>query len=447
MPAIDIGILVVLILVNGVLAMSEMAIASSRRVRLQQMAESGSAGARVALDLSAHPTRFLSTVQIGITLVGILAGTFGGARLSGPVSDLLSGVPALDRYSDPLSVVIVVACITYFSLIIGELVPKRLALQSPERVASLIARPMRTLSTVSGPLVWLLSTSTEIVLRMLRIQKSDDPEITEDEIRLLLAQGADTGVIEAAEEELVDSIFRLGDRRVGSLMTPRHQIIYLDLEDPADENRGRIAASGYDSYPVCQGGLDHIIGFIQVRDLWTSGLSPSAESLKSIAIPAQFVPEYAAALDALDQMRQARSQKVIVVDEYGGVQGMLSLDDILDAIVGEEVVEHSADADADIIQRDDTSWLINGGTSLEELEDTLQIDDLIAQRRSDYHTAGGLVMDRLGRIPRATDAFDHDGFHFEVIDMDGNRVDKLLVTRKIGRGRDKSPELPAPPLK
>lgn len=443
MPAIDIGIIFVLILVNGVLAMSEMAVASSRRVRLQQLAESGSSGARAALELSAHPTRFLSTVQIGITLVGIVAGTFGGARLSGPVSDLLSSVPALDRYSEGLAVALVVASITYLSLIVGELVPKRLALQSPEKVASIIARPMQTLSTVSGPLVWLLSSSTEVVLRLLRVRKSDQPEVTEDEIRLLLAQGADTGVIEEAEEELVDSIFRLGDRRVGSLMTPRHQVVYLDLDDSAEENRAQIEGSGYDSYPVCRDGLDHIVGFIQVRDLWTSAVSPTAESLESIATPAQFVPEYAAALDALEQMRQARSQKVIVVDEYGGVQGMLSLDDILDAIIGEAEEPHGPE-DADIIQRDDTSWLINGGTPLDELEETLGIEGLIAQRGAEYHTVGGFVMDRLGRIPRATDTFDCFGYHFEVIDMDGNRVDKLLVTR--AARRDRSAELPEPPL-
>lgn len=434
MPLVDIGIILVLILFNGVLSMSEMAVVSSRRVRLQQMAESGSAGARVAQELAANPTRFLSTAQVGITLVGILAGTFGGAAFSGPVSDLLSGVPALDRYSEPIGVVLVVIGITYLSLIVGELVPKRLALQNPERVAALMSRPVRSLSVISAPIVWLLSISTETVMRVLRVGASDQPEVTEEEIRLLLAQGADTGVIEEAEEELVDSIFRLGDRRVGSLMTPRHQIVYLDLEDPAEENRARIVDSGFDSYPVCRDGLDHVAGFIQVRDLWTRAAPLSAEVLAELVTPAQFVPVYAPALDALAQMRVTRSQKVMVVDEYGGVQGMLSLDDMLDAIVGGDI-EHVAPEDADVIQRDDTSWLINGMTSLEELQETLGIVDLVAQRGSDYHTVGGFMMDRLGHIPRSSDTFDCYGFHFEVVDMDSNRVDKVLVTRRSKRER------------
>jgi putative hemolysin len=381
-----------------------------------------------------HPNRFLSTVQVGITAVGILAGTFGGAALSEPMSDLLSSVPVLDQYSDPLGVALVVIGITYLSLIIGELVPKRLALQNPERVASLIARPMRTLSSVTGPIVWFLSASTELVFGVLGIRKSDQPEVTEEEIRLLLAQGADTGVIEEAEEELVDSIFRLGDRRVGSLMTPRHQIVFLDIEDTAEDNRHRIEASGYDSYPVCEDGLDRVLGFMQVRDLWASGVEPTGESLRSIVTAGQFVPEHAGSLDALEQMRSSRSQKVFVVDEYGGVQGMLALSDILDAIVGDEL-EDDLDENADVIQRDDRSWLINGITPLEELEETLDLEELMDSRRSDYHTVGGFVMDRLGRIPRPSDAFECFGFRFEVVDMDGNRVDKVLVTREQGRIR------------
>jgi putative hemolysin len=432
MPLVDVGIILLLILFNGLLSMSEMAVVSSRRVRLQQMAESGSAGAGVALELVAHPNRFLSTVQVGITAVGILAGTFGGAALSGPVSDLLSDVPALDRYSEPLGVALVVIAITYLSLIIGELAPKRLALQNPERVASIVARPMQMLSRGTGPIVWFLSVSTEFVMRLLRVKKSNQPEITEDEIRLLLAQGADTGVIEEAEEELVDSIFRLGDRNVGSLMTPRHQIVYLDLNDTAEENRQNIESSGYDSYPVCRDGLDRVVGFIQVRDLWTSGLAPTAEALSELITDPQFVPEQAPALDALEQMRTAHSQKVMVVDEYGGIQGMLALDDILDAIVGDQD-EHSQYGDADVIRRDEQSWLINGMTSLEELEEALEIDGLLAQRRSEYNTVGGLVMDRLGRIPHPSDTFECLGYMFEVVDMDGNRVDKVIVSKSNGR--------------
>lgn len=432
MPGVGVEVLIVVLLVvfNGVLAMSELAIVSARRVRLRQRAEDGSAGARAAIELAENPNRFLSTVQIGITLVGILAGAFGGATLSGVVSDALRDAPLIGDYADALGVALVVLAITYLSLVIGELVPKRLALHNPEGIAVLVARPMGVLATITKPFVWLLSISTELVLRLLRLRPSGEPDVTEDEIRSLLEQGADAGVIEEAEEELVASIFRLGDRRVASLMTPRHRLVWLNTEDSADVNRRKILESGYSAFPVCRGDLDELLGIVTIRALWERGLAPTGPVLRELAAPPLFVPEQARVLDALELLRERGAHRAVVLDEFGVVQGLLAVNDVLDDIAGEAERLEGAAADG-AIRRDDGSWLLDGGLAADEARHLLGIETpWPGEEDEEFGTLGGMVMARLGRIPSAGDSFYLEGRRYEVLDMDERRVDKVLVTRE-----------------
>lgn len=429
--SLEIGIVLLLILFNGVLAMAEMATVTSRQARLQQRADQGDAGAKAALELALEPNRFLSTVQIGITLVGILAGAFGGATLASKLSDALDET-FLGPYSDVLSVAIVVASITYLSLIVGELVPKRIALRHSEAIASVLARPMKLLSKLAAPLVAVLSFSTETVLRVLGIKAEEGSRVTEEEIRLLIGEGREAGVFEQAEEEMVERVFRMGDRRVSDIMTPRPRVTWLDLDDSEEENLQKASQGGFGIYPVARGDLDQLVGMVSIRDLWQHAARNEPVTIEALARPAVFVPETKQLLGVLEDFKRSGAQAVMVVDEFGGTQGLLTLTDVLEEIVG-DIAEEGAEAEALIKRRADGTWLADGMLEFDDFLDAFERDE--PEDFPDVATLGGFVMTLLDRVPQAADTLEWEGLNLEVMDMDGHRVDKVLITDERHRER------------
>jgi putative hemolysin len=423
----EVIIVLILIVANGVFAMAEAAIVASRKARLQQAAQLGDLKARVALDLAESPNRFLSTVQIGITLIGIFSGAFGGATLSKALSAQLSTIPSLAPYADSIGLGVVVAIITYLSLIIGELVPKRLALQSPEKIAMMVAVPMRLLSTVAGPLVTLMTFSSDTVLRLLGSRESGEPSVTEEEIKVMVSEGTRVGVFAKVEQDIIERVFQLGDRRVSSIMTPRPDIIWLDAEDTVEANCHKIQESVYSRLPVCRGDLDEVIGIIRAKDLLNQYLKDQKLDLFTNLQPPIFVPETLPALQLLEKMNQGRTHIALVIDEHGTLQGMVTLHDILSAVVGTLPSVDESD-EARIIQREDGSWLIDGGVSIEDVKAIIKVDSLPGEQTGNYSTLGGLILMELGRVPISSEYIIASGWRFEVLDMDGFRIDKVLVT-------------------
>jgi putative hemolysin len=430
----EVLVVLLLLLANGVFAMSEIAVVSARKSRLQQRAEDGDTAARRALQLAEHPERFLATVQVGITLVGTLAGAFGGAAIAEPLAAKLQAYPAVAEYAEPLSLGLVVLGITYLSLIVGELVPKQIGLNHPERIASLVAGPMDVVSRVGRPLVWLLTTSTQLVLRMLRIRKPQESPVTEAEIAVLLEQGTQAGVFEEEEQELVERVFWLGDQRVVSLMTPRHRIVWLDLDASVEEHRQAMAQHRYSRYLVCRGGLDHVVGMVDVKDLWAAELSGRrVDDLDTVTRQPLFIPESTRALHVLEQFRQTGVHLALVVNEYGGTEGIVTLNDVLEAISG-EMARGGTSEISPVVRRDDGSLLVDGSLSMEDFRELLDLEDRRDEAR-EYRTLGGWVFTTLGRVPRPGEHFDANGYRVEVVDMDGNRIDKVLVS-PINHARD-----------
>ncbi len=425
----EILIILVLIIANGVFSMSEMAIVSARKVRLQQLANQGDAKARVALKLAESPNNFLSTIQVGISLIGILTGAFGGATIANRLEDYVRLVPVLAPYSEPLSFGIVVLIITYLSLIIGELVPKRLALNNPEGIAAFVAIPMRALSAIASPMVHLLSASTDMVLRILGVTQSTEPQVTEEEIKILIEQGTEAGTFEEAEQDMVERVFRLGDRPVSYLMTPRPDIVWLDLDDSAEENRQKMVDSAYSRYPVCQGGLDNVLGVIPVTDLLARSFRGEPLDLTVGLRQPVFVPESTRGLKVLELFKQTITHMALVVDEYGVIQGLVTLNDIMSEIVG-DVPSMDGQDEPQAVQREDGSWLLDGMLPVEEFLELFGMEEWESDERGSYQTLGGFVITHLGRIPAAADHFEWEGMRIEVMDMDGNRVDKVLVVPK-----------------
>ena len=422
----DFLILLLLTFANGVFVLSEMAIVSVRKVRLQQMANEGNAKARTALDLANAPNQFLATVQIGITLIVILSGAVGESTLAKRIGPVLAMIPTLAPYREAIASGIAIVIVTYLTLIIGELVPKQLALNNPERVASSVAGPMRMLATIASPVVHLLSISTDMVMQLLGIRPSDEPMVTEEEIKVLLQQGTEAGTFEEVEQDMVERVFRLGDRRVNALMTPRPDIVWLDLEDSLEENRQKITEGVHSRFPVCQGGLDHVLGVLNVNDLLLRSLVGEPIDLTTNLRQPLFIPESTRALSVLESFKKSSTHIAIVVDEYGVIQGLVTLNDILEAIVGDiPSVEDLEEPYA--VQREDGSWLLDGMLSVDEFKDILEIRKIPGEEKGNYHTLGGFVVMHLGHIPTAADHFEWQGLRFEVMDMDGNRVDKVLV--------------------
>jgi putative hemolysin len=431
----EILIILVLIIANGVFSMSEMAIVSARKVRLQQLANQGDAKARAALKLAESPNHFLSTVQVGISLIGILTGAFGGATIANRLAVYVKLVPLLAPYSEPISFGIVVLIITYLSLIVGELVPKRLALNNPERIASIVAIPMQALAAIASPVVYLLSASTDLILRMLGITASTEPQVTEEEIKILIEQGTEAGTFEEAEQDMVERVFRLGDRPVSYLMTPRPDIVWLDLEDTAEENRQKMVDSAYSRYPVCQAGLDNVLGVIPVTDLLARSFRGEPLDLTVGLRQPVFVPESTRGLKVLELFKQTITHMALVVDEYGVIQGLVTLNDIMSEIVG-DVPSTDGQDQPQAVQREDGSWLLDGMLPVEEFLELFGMEEWESEERGSYQTLGGFVITHLGRIPAAADHFEWQSMRIEVMDMDGNRVDKVLVVPKATKSAD-----------
>jgi putative hemolysin len=419
-------IVLFLIILNGAFAMAEIAVVSARRTRLQQLANEGDSKARAALELANEPNHFLGTVQIGITLIGILAGVFGGATIAGEIALVLENVPLLAAYSHPLSLASVVLIITFLSLIIGELVPKRLALNNPERIASVMARPMQALTRLASPGVYLLSVSTDAILRILGISPSTDPPVTEEEIRSLIAQGTQAGMFEEAEQEMVERVFRLGDRRASSVMTPRTEIVWVDSEAPLEEIQQTIAGSTHSRFVVAEGSLDDVLGVVQAKELLLHFLHGQPLDLTANLQQPLYVPESMRALEVLELFKQSAIHIALVIDEYGGIQGLVTPSDILEAIVGDLPVA-GEEHDPLAVRREDGSWLLDGMLSIDDFKELFQLGRLPDEDQGVYQTLAGFVIMQLGRIPLVSDHFEWAGLRLEVVDMDGNRVDKVLV--------------------
>ncbi|MEW6083734.1 MAG: hemolysin family protein [Chloroflexota bacterium] len=417
----DILIIVFVILLNAVFVLSEMSVASSRKARLQQRLNEGDKGAKTALDLIQNPNLFLATVQIGITLVGVFVGAVGGATLAEPLAALLMRIPQLAEFAESLALGIVVVTITFFSIILGELVPKRIALHNPERIASLLATPMMVISKIFSPFVWLLGRITDFILKSLGVKPGTEPPVTEEEIQLMIDQGTQAGIFEEAEHDMVEGVFSLGDQRVYSLMTPRTDVVYLDVNDSLEEIRKKISESEYSRFPVRQGTLDMILGIVKARDLLVRSLSGEEIRLKDMLKPAFFIPETMFASRALEIFKEKGTEILLVIDEFGGLQGLLTINDVLEEIVGQIELE-----EPQATQRQDGSWLLDGMLEVDEFKEIFKLH--VLPHEDEYETLSGFVMMSLGRVPQSADHFEWHGLRFEVIDMDGRRVDKVLVT-------------------
>jgi putative hemolysin len=429
----DLALLLFLILLNGVFAMSEIAVVSSRKSRLQRLAEDGSPGAHSALALHNEPSNFLSTIQVGITSVGILSGAIGESALAAPLAAWLSGFTLIEPYASGLALTVVVVGLTYFSVVVGELVPKRLGLLAPEGIASLVARPMNALSRYARPVVWLLSSSSSLLLRLMGARRKEEPPVTDDEINVLMEQGAEAGVFHESEQELVSNVLRLDEQRIVSIMTHRSDIYLIDLADPEADIRRLLADSPYERVVVCRDGLEHIVGILRTSDLLKSALEGAPLDIEASLRAPLYVPESVTTTQLLANFRTARMQFALIVDEYGELEGLVTLTDVLTAIVG----ELPSSDDQDVVVRGDGSWLVDGSVAIERLKVELDIDeDLPGEEENAYNTLGGFVMNMLGRIPAVAEHFEWEGLRFEIVDMDRNRVDKVLVARVTASGQD-----------
>jgi putative hemolysin len=423
----DVALLVFLIFLNALFAMSEMALTASRKARLQVMVETGDAGARAAMLLHDDPTRFLSVVQIGITSIGVLNGIVGDAAFSAPFAQWLTETFYLhNRAAEITATAMVVVVITFLTIIFGELVPKRLGQMYPESVARLVAQPMEWLSLIARPFVKLLSYCTEGTLHLMGIRGGPSRSVTEEEIAASLEEGLDAGVIEAQEHQMVRNVFRLDDRQVGSMMIPRAEVVWLDINESSYQWIQRINQKDeYSRYPVCRGGLEDVVGIISAQTLLQQTLRGQPLSLTEGLQTAVFVPETLSGMELLDHFRASSVQLVFVVDEYGEVQGVITVRDVLEAIAG-EFTKPSGD-DSWAVQRDDGSWLFDGLIPVMEFKDRLKLKELPEEGRGRYNTLAGMVMLLLGRLPSTTDRVEWEGWCFEVVDLDGKRIDKVLA--------------------
>ena len=419
----EILVILLLIIINGILAMSEAALLASRKAKLQQAANEGDKAARATLDLLKNPNIFLSTIQIGITLIGVLAGAVGGASVAESLGASMKNLPYIGEYSDSIALGFVVVAITVLTIWLGELVPKRLGIHSPERIASVVAGPMVFISTIFSPIVRLMSGATEFILTLLGIQPTNEPPITEEELQVLIDQGTQAGIFEEAEQDMVEGVFSLGDTRVYSVMTPRTEFVWLDVNDTSSEILEKIGGCSYSRFPVRQDSLETIIGIVKSRDLLVNTLAAKDIKLRELVKPAHFIPETMLVSRALEILKKNDAEMLLVVDEFGGVQGLLTINDILEEIVGE-----MAGDEPQATQRQDGSWLLDGMLEVDEFKEIFDLNDL--PHEDEYETLSGFVMTSLGRLPQPADHFEWSNLRFEVMDMDGRRVDKVLVTAK-----------------
>lgn len=423
----EILFLITLILLNGAFAMSEIALVTARRARLIRLAEDGDGAAAVAIKLHDDPTRFLSSIQIGITSIGILNGIIGEAVLAAPLAVWLQTLGLDEETSSIISTALVVVVITYVSIVIGELVPKRIGQFNPEGIARLVARPMQFLALFTLPFVRLLSISTNTILRLMGQREQEGQSVTEEEIHAMLEEGSEAGVIEQQEHDMVRNVFRLDDRQIASLMVPRSDIVYLDVNLPLEENLKRVAESVHSRFPVCMGGLNDVLGVISAKEILSHTLKGSNPDLAAQLQPGVFVPETLTGMELLDHFRTSGTHVVLAIDEYGEVQGLVTLQDVLEAVTGEFQPRNQEDAWA--LQREDGSWLLDGLIPVPELKDKLDLKTVPEENKGRYHTLSGLVMWILGRLPQTGDIITWENWRLEVVDMDGKRIDKVLANR------------------
>ena len=422
----EVAILLGLILLNGLFAMSEIALVTARKARLQRLAEEGDSAADAAIRLGEDPNRFLSTVQIGITSISILNGILGEATLAQPLALWLEGTGIRQSLAHYLATGLVVLGITYVSIVLGELVPKRLGQISPEAIACVVAQPMLWLAAVSKPFVKLLSASTQVVLRAFGMGEKNEPSVTQEEINMVLAEGSNAGVIEHHEHQMVRNVFRLDDRQIASLMVPRGDIVYFDVDQSLEENLRRFEASDHSRYPVVRSGWENVLGVASARQMLAQTLRGEKPNLTEHLQPAVFVPESLTGMELLENFKNSGVQLAFVIDEYGEVQGIVTLQDVMEAITGEFKTHRAEDAWA--VQRDDGSWLLDGLIPVPELKDRLALKNVPEEERGRYNTLSGMVMLLLGRLPQTGDRCEWGGWCFEIVDLDGKRIDKVLAT-------------------
>lgn len=438
----DILIILGLILLNGVFAMSELAIVSSKRIRLEKLSANGNRGARAALSLADNPSRFLSTVQVGITLIGIFTGAFGEASLVNQLAPHIADFSVLAPFAREISLGIIVIGITFVSIVLGELVPKRVALQYPEAVASVIAPIMQGLSRVVSPFVKVLSFTTEAILRILGLRAVKEDQLTEEEIAGMIKEGAHAGVFERTEHEIVTRALRLDDQRLGGLMTPRIDLEYIDLGDPLEANLAKIADSPFSRFPVVRNDRADVLGVVHAGDLFEQAIRGNALGnidIERAVKPVLYVPESVSAMDLLETLKKNRTEVALVVDEYGGIEGMVTLSDIMSALVGDVSVVDDLEQEPDASRREDGSWLIDGGVSLDRFRELMGTEARFPDEETGtFHTLAGFVLQHFGRIPHASEYFQWRDFRIEVVDMDRQRIDRLLVSTSTDAGNASS---------
>ncbi len=423
---IEILLLLFLVMLNGVFAMAELALVGSRRTRLQASANGGNRGAQAALALLNQSGRFLSTVSIGITLIGVSVSTIGGDSFVIPLTAELERIPVLADYAHPLSVGIIVISIAFLTVVVGELVPKRIAIGNPEAISSFLARLMTIVMNVVAPAEWFLSGATDLILKLVPISKGSSAPVTDEEINLMMREGAAAGEFHETESAIVQMALRLGDRHVDAIMTPRTQVELLDLEDGLEANLEKIKASDLSRFPVVEGGPENVVGILQVKDLLAVALAGQKIDLRALIRPPLYVPNTVPALKLLETLRKSGEPVALIVDEYGDFDGLVTLHDIMQALVG-DIAELGETAEQGVIRREDGSWLIDGLTPVDDVKDALGLKALPEEESGDFHTLGGFLMARMKRVPRVADHVIVDGWRFEVVDMDGHRVDKVLV--------------------
>ncbi|MBF2062848.1 MAG: HlyC/CorC family transporter [Calothrix sp. C42_A2020_038] len=426
--ATEIFFILVLIIANGIFSGSEIAVVSARKFRLEQMASRGNSQARAALRLATSPNDFLSTVQIGITLIGILSGAVGGATLAQRIKPAFDTIPLLQPYSEGISVGIIVTIITYLSLVVGELVPKRMALNNPEKIVCAVAKPMRSLSFITGPFVNVLSFSTDALLNILGIRVTEEEKMTEEEIKLLIEQATELGTFEESEQEMLERVFSFGDRRIKTLMTPKFDITWLDIDAPLEELESLIRASNHSRFPVARENLDECLGILRGKHFLSARLSGEEINVATMVQPPLYVPENMTALKVLEEFKRTGIHMALITDEYGSIQGLVTLNDLMEAIVGDITAKEDLEQPM-VVKREDGSLLVDGLLSTDELKELLDQESLPEEDTEDYHTLAGFVITSLKYIPKAGDYFEWNGLRFEVMDMDGTRVDKVLIAQ------------------
>ncbi len=423
--------ILVLVLGNGLFAMTEIAVVSARKARLQQWANEGNLRAKNALDLANSPNRFLATIQVVITLVTLLTGAYGGSTIAEQISGPIAGWPLIGQYHERIGLTVVVLGVTFLQVILGELVPKTIALHNAERIASFVAWPMQVISRFAYPVVSFLGLVTDAILRLVGSRPSSEPPVTGDEINVMIAQGTEAGIFEESQQNMVESVIELNERRINSIMTPRPEITWIEVDTTHDDLRELILGSSYSRFPVCRGNLDEVLGIIHTKDMLADCISGRAIDIKAHTRKALTIPETIPVLKSLESFKESGIHIALVIDEYGSLQGLVTLNDILEAIVGDIASHDQKEGNPGAVQREDGSWLVDGMQTIEDFKDLMAINSLPEEDNDTYQTLGGFVMMQLGRIPKPGDHFRHEDVRYEVLDMDGNRVDKVLVNKDL----------------